>query len=89
MKLRGVNVHAVSQIEASRLREYCSAPALDTARSTTACYISTIPGAQVWFEYSIDEPHPPNAMYLFKLFMNGQHITTWVSSPWLRLPALL
>lgn len=88
MKVRGVNVHAVSHIEARRLPEYGTAQMLDAVRSVAACYIPTIPGAQLWFEYSIDEPHPPNAIYLFKLFMNRQHIATWVSLSRLGLPAI-
>lgn len=77
LNFRGINVHAVSQIEARRLPEYNTAQAVD-ANPVAACYIPTIPGAQIWFEYSIDGPHPPNAMYLFKLFIDGRHVTTWV-----------
>ncbi|KAK5950519.1 hypothetical protein OHC33_008462 [Knufia fluminis] len=76
LNFRGINVHAVSQIEARRLPEYNTAQAVD-ANPVAACYIPTIPGAQIWFEYSIDGPHPPNAMYLFKLFIDGRHVTTW------------
>jgi len=78
MKLRGISIHAVSQIEARRLLEYGTAQAFGIVEPVAACYIATIPGAQIWFEYSIDGPHPPNAMYLFKLLLNGQNITTWV-----------
>jgi len=79
MKVRGVNIHAVSQIEACRLPEYGVAQNLDAAQSIAACYIGIIPGAQLWYEYSMDEPHPSNAMYLLKLFMNGEHVVTWVN----------
>lgn len=78
VSLRGISVHGVSQIEARRLPEYSTAQAVDSNGPVAACYIPTIPGAQIWFEYSIDGPHPPNAMYLFKLFIDGQHVTTWV-----------
>jgi len=80
MKLRGISIHAVSQIEARRLPEYGTAQAFGAVESVTACHIMTVPGAQFWFEYSIDRPHPPNAMYLLKLLINGQIVTTWVKT---------
>ena len=76
--LRGINVHAVSHIDAGRLPEYGTAQAFDSDESSTACYIPTIPGAQLWFEYSIDGPHPPDAAYFFKMLMNAQFVTGWV-----------
>ena len=47
--------------------------------------ITTLPDAaltilmlwQIWLEYSVSPPQPPNAAYFFKLLHNGQAITSW------------
>ena len=78
VSFRGINVHIVTQMEARRLPEYSTAQAPPDRGPTVACYIPLYQGAQFWLEYSIDGPHPPNAMYLFKLYMNGHSVTSWV-----------
>ena len=32
---------------------------------------------QIWLEYSVSPPHPPNASYFFKLLHNGRLVTSW------------
>ena len=41
------------------------------------CFVPTYPGSQIWFEYSIAGPHPPHAMYYFKLLNNGVEVVSW------------
>ncbi|KAK5106631.1 hypothetical protein LTS08_000752 [Lithohypha guttulata] len=77
VKFRGVNVHIVSQFEAVRLPEYGTTQGVENGQHIVAHYVPIHTGAQIWFEYSIDGPHPPNAMYLLKLFINGENITNW------------
>lgn len=79
--IKGVNIHVVSQIDARRLPEYRISQVSGESDNVVSCYIPIYEGAQIWFEYSIDGPHPPHAMYLFKLFASGQLITSWVCRP--------
>ncbi|KAJ4511736.1 hypothetical protein HRR83_004225 [Exophiala dermatitidis] len=44
---------------------------------TASCYIPIYPGSQIWFEYTVDGPHPPGAAYFFKLFVNGKAVAAW------------
>ncbi len=44
---------------------------------TASCYVPIYPGSQIWFEYTIDGPHPPGAAYFFKLYLNGKMVTAW------------
>ncbi|KAL2418112.1 hypothetical protein ABEF95_001036 [Exophiala dermatitidis] len=44
---------------------------------TASCYIPIYPGSQIWFEYTVDGPHPPGAAYLFKLIVNGKAVAAW------------
>ena len=44
---------------------------------TASCSVPIYPGSQVWFEYTIDGPHPPNAVYFFKLIVNNAAVTGW------------
>ena len=50
---------------------------IDTARSIVSTYIPTYPSSQFWVAYSIAPPHPPNALYFFKLFINGAEVVSW------------
>ena len=45
--------------------------------SMASCYVPSYPGSQIWFDYSIENPHPPNAQYFFKLLCNGKVYTSW------------
>lgn len=57
---------------------FCSSPELiDTTRSIVSTYIPTYPSSQFWLAYSVAPPHPPNALYYFKLSINGTDIVSW------------
>lgn len=79
VRFRGINVNVVSQIDAQRLLEYSTAQSFDTHGRVAACYVSIQPGAQLWLEYALDGPHPDEAAYFFKLLIDGQVISSWVS----------
>jgi hypothetical protein len=42
-----------------------------------SCCVPSYPGSQIWFEYTIDGPHPPDAIYFFKLTINDVVVTGW------------
>lgn len=79
VQLRGISVNAISQLDADRLPESSIARAFGSGGAIAACYMPIRPGAQLWFEYSIDGPHPPQAAYFFKMFLNGQVVISWVT----------
>ncbi|KAK6382203.1 hypothetical protein LTS17_004090 [Exophiala oligosperma] len=49
----------------------------DSAFPTASCHVPIYPGCQVWFEYTVDGPHPPGAAYFFKLLVNGRMVISW------------
>ena len=88
VKFRGIELSIVSQFDIRKLPEYsprdsadpfqCGGPTLQSDNNAVAsCYVPIYPGSQVWFEYSIDGPHPPNASYFFKMTHNSQVVTSW------------
>ena len=93
VKFRGIEVSLISQFDIRKLPEFhlrqSSPPPdadpftdVDAAKTPlptaiASCYVPIYPGSQIWFEYSIDGPHPPKAAYSFKLFFNDTVITTW------------
>lgn len=88
VKFRGIHVSIVSQFDIRKLPEFspCTAndpfpqegPALcSDDNSVASCYVPIYPGSQIWFEYSVDGPHPPTASYFFKMLHNGQVVTSW------------
>lgn len=88
VKYRGISVSMISQHDIRKLPEYeppSSADPFQTAGpsirsekdSIASCYVPAYPGAQIWFDYSIENPHPPNAQYFFKLVHNGEVFTSW------------
>ena len=88
VKFRGIDVTIVSQFDIRKLPEFKpresddainhNEPALrSNDNSIASCYTPLYPGSQIWFEYSIDGPHPPQAAYFFKLLHNGQTVTSW------------
>lgn len=77
VSFRGVNIYAVSQFDAKRLPEYSTAHSKKALSPIAVCLIPIYAGAQFWFEYAIDGPHPPGSAWFFKLFMNGHHVTSW------------
>ncbi|OAG34321.1 hypothetical protein AYO21_11531 [Fonsecaea monophora] len=44
---------------------------------SVACFVPIYPGSQIWFEYTVDGPHPPEAAWFFKLLINGKVVTSW------------
>ena len=50
---------------------------IDAAHSTVSTYIPTYPSSQFWLTYSVAPPHPPKALYYFKLSINGKHLVSW------------
>lgn len=53
-------------------------PTLRSERDSVAsCYVPSFSGSQIWFDYAIENPHPPNAQYFFKLLRNGEVFTSW------------
>lgn len=93
MKFRGIEVCIISQFDVCKLPEfhYRTSPQpvdpfqidgqhevpIPSPSSTASCHVPIYPGSQIWFEYSIDGPHPPEAAYYFKLFLNSQVVTAW------------
>lgn len=90
VKFRGIDISIITQFDILKLPEYRYQPipsspdifrersTVPTSKSPTAsCYVSIYPGSQIWFEYSIDGPHPPKAAYFFKLLLNGNVLTSW------------
>ncbi|KIV89333.1 hypothetical protein PV10_08908 [Exophiala mesophila] len=43
----------------------------------SSCYVPINPGCQIWFEYTVEGPHPPGVAYLFKLSVNDNPVTAW------------
>ncbi|KAI1629185.1 hypothetical protein EDD37DRAFT_40008 [Exophiala viscosa] len=93
MKFRGIEVCIISQFDICKLPEFHyptppqpadpfqvdsnHEPMIASPSPTASCHVPIYPGSQIWFEYSIDGPHPPGAAYYFKLFINGKVITAW------------
>lgn len=78
VKNRGVDVSIVSQFDIRRLPEFDGPQCEESGRNNAVnCYVPIYPGSQIWFEYTIEPPHPPKAAYFFKLLVNGQTATAW------------
>ncbi|KAL8735478.1 MAG: hypothetical protein Q9181_002800 [Wetmoreana brouardii] len=83
---RNITINLVSQFDILNIPEYAlpetshdpfsEAPAL-VDKSLVSCYIPIYPLSQFWFSYSIAAPHPPKALYFFKLFINGACVVSW------------
>ncbi|KAI9812161.1 MAG: hypothetical protein M1827_004827 [Pycnora praestabilis] len=50
---------------------------INPALSLVSIYIPTYANSQFWLRYSIAAPHPPHALYYFKLFIDNTHIVSW------------
>jgi len=89
---RSITISLVSQFDILTIPEYappststststdpfCQTPTLvDSDRSLVSVYIPTYPCSQFWLSYSVSAPHPPNALYYFKLFVDGAHVVSW------------
>ena len=88
VKFRGIEVNVVSQLDIRKIPEFSprqpndpfhrEGPRLRSEdNSVASCYIPVYPGSQIWLEYSIDAPHPPDASYFFKMIHNAQVVTSW------------
>ncbi|KIW35095.1 uncharacterized protein PV07_01815 [Cladophialophora immunda] len=93
VKFRGIEICVISQFDICKLPEFqygkpsrpkdpfqLNTQHDDTPSSpypTAACFVPIYPGSQIWFEYTIDGPHPPEAAWFFKLFINGKVVTSW------------
>lgn len=83
---RNITINLVSQFDILNIPEYAPPVALDDPfsappalvdKSLVSCYIPVYPLSQFWLSYSISAPHPPKALYYFKLFINGACVVSW------------
>lgn len=76
------SVRVVSLGETTQTEENEASPrGLDSARiqksaPRASVYIPSTPGSQFWVQYHIHRSPEPSCYLLFKLFMNGRHITS-------------
>lgn len=93
VKFRGIEINVISQFDICKLPEFAatttsshgdpfqnasygnttSSPSYPTA----ICSVPIYPGSQIWFEYTVDGPHPVGAVYFFKLIINDMVVTSW------------
>lgn len=52
-------------------------PHVNEELSVISVFIPIYPCSQFWVSYSIAPPHPPQALYYFKLFLNGACVVSW------------
>ena len=82
---RSITLSLISQFDILTIPEYAppeststELPTLvDPHQSLVSVYVPTYPSSQFWLAYSIAPPHPPNALYYFKLFLDGSHVVSW------------
>ncbi|KAL8899993.1 MAG: hypothetical protein Q9207_005911 [Kuettlingeria erythrocarpa] len=83
---RNITINLVSQFDILNIPEYAfpatledpfSAPPAVADKALVSCYVPIYPLSQFWFSYSISAPHPPKALYYFKLFINGTCVVSW------------
>ncbi|KAF1924001.1 uncharacterized protein M421DRAFT_404251 [Didymella exigua CBS 183.55] len=88
---RSINIALHSQFDMENLPEYYPAtspfaPALDhptmaplinDSTATCSVYIPALPGSQFWIVYSVSPPVPEGHYFLFKLYVDGEHVVSW------------
>lgn len=83
---RNITINLVSQFDILNIPEYAPPAALDDPfsappalvdNSLVSCYIPIYPLSHFWLSYSISAPHPPKALYYFKLFIDGACVVSW------------
>lgn len=85
---RSITISLVSQFDILTIPEYAppstsidpfsQTPVLvDPNQSLVSVYVPTYPSSQFWLSYSISPPHPPHALFYFKLFLNDSHVVSW------------
>ena len=51
---------------------------VDRKSATRSTYVPVFPGSQFWISYCVNPPFPPDGVqFLFKLFINEEHIMNW------------
>ena len=50
---------------------------IDITKSIVSVYVPRFPRSQFWLCYSIRPPHPPNALYYFKVYLSGKELMSW------------
>ncbi|KAG8534051.1 uncharacterized protein KY384_000894 [Bacidia gigantensis] len=85
---RSINITLISQLGIKEVPEFNPPPvsndpfsdypiAIDEPRATTSVYVPTYPESQFWIQYSISPPHPPQALYYFKVVINDKSVVSW------------
>ncbi|CAF9916262.1 hypothetical protein IMSHALPRED_003023 [Imshaugia aleurites] len=85
---RSITISLISQFDILTIPEYAppttptdpfsNAPTLvNPDHSLVSVYIPTYPSSQFWLSYSISPPHPPQLLYYFKLYLNGNPVVSW------------
>ena len=85
---RSIIISLISQFDILTIPEYAppstpndpfspSPTLVEPDLSLVSVYIPTYPSSQFWLSYNISPPHPPNALYYFKLFLNGACVASW------------
>lgn len=85
---RSITISLVSQFDIMSIPEYAPPTApkhstpnlpvlINPEHSLVSVYIPTYPSSQFWISYSISPPHPPRALYYFKLFLHGSCVVSW------------
>lgn len=85
---RSITISLVSQFDILTIPEFAppSTPAdhfsqtpvlVDPDQSLVSVYVPTYPSSQFWLSYSISAPHPPHALFYFKLFLDDSHVVSW------------
>lgn len=85
---RSITISLISQFDVLTIPEYAppttpndpfsnSPTLINRDHSLISVYIPTYPSSQFWVSYSISPPHPPEAIYYFKLYLNGNYVVSW------------
>ena len=85
---RSITISLISQFDILTIPEYAppttptdpfsNAPTLvNPDHSLVSVYIPTYPSSQFWISYSISPPYPPQLLYYFKLYLNGNLVVSW------------
>ncbi len=85
---RSITISLLSQFDVLTIPEF-SPPAvandpfvasptlISSDQALVSVYIPIYSSSQFWLNYSISAPHPPKALYYFKLYLNGACVMSW------------
>lgn len=85
---RSITISLLSQFDVLTIPEF-SPPAvandpfaasptlISSNQALVSVYIPIYSSSQFWLNYSISAPHPPKALYYFKLYLNGACVMSW------------